>query len=194
MDNSLDNRRFISLQKIEILRNKILISRKTIFNYIEYEVLLEDIDNKKQVKKEVNHGFMAIALMTFLIGAIVGFLGDGAVCAFLLLVSLVFVIVGFLTRKGCVILYSHSEGIIELWFTSKNEQNIRKFADKIIDASNTYLLNKYSNVDKDLPLENQIERLEYLKNRELLDDEKFEHLKNTLLGKRTTDESVGFRK
>ncbi|RDJ93906.1 SHOCT domain-containing protein, partial [Lacticaseibacillus rhamnosus] len=64
-------------------------------------------------------------------------------------------------------------------------------SNKIIDASNQFLLTKYGKIDKALPMEGQLNKLEFLRDRDILTDEEFENLKNQLLG-RENKGSIGF--
>ena len=66
-----------------------------------------------------------------------------------------------------------------------------EFANQIINSGNSYLLNKYSKIDKDLPIDSQIYNLEFLRNKEIITEEQFENLKNQLLG-RENKSSIGF--
>ena len=54
-----------------------------------------------------------------------------------------------------------------------------------------YLLKKYSKVDRALPIEPQLENIQYLLNRDIITEEKFESLKNQLLGTENK-KSIGF--
>ena len=65
------------------------------------------------------------------------------------------------------------------------------YANEIISASENYLLKKYSKVDRTLPIEPQLENIQYLLNREIITEEKFESLKIQLLGTENK-KSIGF--
>jgi hypothetical protein len=65
------------------------------------------------------------------------------------------------------------------------------YANQIIDAANNYLLKKFSKIDRSLAIEPQIENIQFLLNREIITEEKFETLKNQLLG-RENKSSIGF--
>jgi hypothetical protein len=192
MINTLETQGLINKLKIEIFDNKILVYKKSIFNYVEYEVSFDDIDNKKKVKKEFNHGIMIIALFGFCFGVIFSMAGNVEVLAILFLISGVMFIIGLLTQRKYIHINTFTEGTLELKFTNKNEKEVREFADKIINMTNHYLIEKYSKVDKDLPIENQINNLNFLKNKELIDDNKFEELKNILIGRKSEEKAIGF--
>jgi hypothetical protein len=47
MNNTFETQGLFNKLKIEIIENKILVYKKSIFNYVEYEVSFENIDTKK---------------------------------------------------------------------------------------------------------------------------------------------------
>ena len=65
------------------------------------------------------------------------------------------------------------------------------YSNEIINASNNFLLKKYSKIDRSLPIEPQLHNLQFLLNREIFSDEVFESLKNQLLGTENKT-SIGF--
>ena len=65
------------------------------------------------------------------------------------------------------------------------------YADQIIEASNGYLLRKYGKVDPSLPIEPQINSIQFLRDREIISEEEYESLKNQVLG-RTNKTAIGF--
>jgi hypothetical protein len=107
-------------------------------------------------------------------------------CAFFLL------LIAFITKQKIVIIKSVTGQNIELYFTEKNKKEVIEFAEKIIDSANAFLLAKYSRLDKDLPIDNQLHNLIFLRDRELLTEDRFEQLKNQLLGKENKS-SIGYR-
>lgn len=90
-----------------------------------------------------------------------------------------------------VILTAYDGNNIELYFTKRNKASVIEFAEQIIGSVNSFLLTKYGKIDKSLPIENQLNNLEYLRNREIISEEVFESLKNKLLG-RDNKSSIGF--
>ena len=101
------------------------------------------------------------------------------------------VLMSFINRKKTVTIPSYLGESIVLYFNKKNKQEVVDFSQRIIEASNNYLLKKYSKIDRALPIEPQIEHLQFLLNREIITEEQFETLKNQLLG-RNSKSSIGF--
>jgi hypothetical protein len=192
MDNMFETRRFFKRQAIKFISNGLRINKKTLFESIEYEVLFDNIDNKKSISTEVNIGQLVIAFF-FLITGSLYLSGDYfKIATILYLIAVSIIIYAFSTKKRVITINCYGDKNIELHFTKSNENEVRKFADEIIKASNDFLLNKYSKIDKDLPIENQLNNLIFLKNREIIDEDRFQELKNQLLGKE--GKSIGFGK
>jgi hypothetical protein len=76
-------------------------------------------------------------------------------------------------------------------FIKNNKEEVIQFADKIINSSNSYFITKYSKIDKALPIDSQMDNLEFLRNKEIISEEQFDNLKNQLLG-RDSKNSIGF--
>jgi hypothetical protein len=135
---------------------------------------------------------MTIALFGFSFGVIFAMAGNAEILAILFLISGIMFVIGLITQRKYIQINTFTEGTLELKFTNKSEQEVREFADKIINTTNKYLVEKYSKVDKDLPIENQIDNLNFLKNKDLIDDKKFEELKNILIGRKSDEKTIGF--
>lgn len=56
-----------------------------------------------------------------------------------------------------------------------------------------HTLSKYGQIDKDLPIEPQINNLVWLQEREIISKEEFQTLKSQLLSLKPNSESIGFK-
>ena len=86
---------------------------------------------------------------------------------------------------------TYSGGDIILYFNNKTKGEVVEFADMIIDASNNYLMKKYGKIDRAPPVEQQIDNLQFLRNREIITENHYEVLKDELLG-REGKSAIGF--
>ncbi len=185
-----NNKRYLKRQSFEILESALKIHKNGLFDEIEYEVPFDSVQNKKTIQTEINNnllvtGFFFVAFsFLFLLGS-----AQELTVIFLSIGSLM-VIMSFINRKKTITIPTYGEPIT-LYFSKKNKQEVIDFSEQIIDASNNYLLKKYSKVDRGLPIEPQIEHLQFLFNREIITEEHFETLKNQLLG-RNNKSSIGF--
>ena len=179
-------------QIVTVLSNKILISKKTLTDFLEFEIGLDEIETKKVVKSETNNNLMALGFLFTIIGIIINSVGATIVFAIILLFSLFLFLLGFLLRKNTITILSYSSAPIILEFKKSNEKEVRDFAENLIKKSKEYLIEKFSKIDKDLPFENQLNGIEFLRTKDLITDSEFEKLKNKLLGKSSNSNSVGF--
>lgn len=184
------NKRYLTRQNFEIKKSSLKIDRKNIFDAIEYEIPFDHIHNKLKIQTIINNNliFAGIFLFAFSFLFLPGTIPE--LTLILICFGVLFIILSFINRKK-VVTISTIDGDIELYFHSRNKKEIVDYANTIIEAANIYLLNKYSKIDRFLPIEPQLENIQYLLNREIISEENFESLKNRLLGNENKS-SIGF--
>ena len=187
------NNRFFKKQSFEILKSGIQISKKTIFDSIEYETSFEKIHNKLRIQTSVSNGLLITAFFFITTGFIVYASGNIKVTTVFFTLALLSIVIAFTTVLKKITIDCYDGTNIELYFTKTNKEDVIVFANQIIKSSNTYLLNKYGRIDKALPIENQLGSLDFLRNKEIISEEEYESLKNQLLG-RENKTSIGFHK
>lgn len=143
------------------------------------------------IKTSVNHGLLIIAFFLAGLSFIIFLGGNDFVASIFFILSVTFVITAFITVLKTVTIACFENDNIELYFTRKNKNEVIEFAKQVIASGNSFLLNKYGRIDRDLPIGTQLSNLEFLKNREIISEELFESLKNQLLG-RENKSSIGF--
>lgn len=109
----------------------------------------------------------------------------------LMILGFVFLILALITKRKTVLISTYEDYTIELFYKNNNKESVLSFANKIIAASNKFLLEKYGTIDKALPIEGQLNNLHFLRDRDILTNEAFHELKDQLLG-RDTKNAVGF--
>ena len=192
MNEEIEIKGFLKSLRISILDNKVRVVKKTIFKYIEYDIPLENINHSKTVKKEINRDLIFLSLITFLVGVVFNMADGDIIFAVFSVLSIILLVTGLSTKKRTITIDTHSGAPIILGFRKVNEKIIRDFADLLIEKSKHYVIKKFSKVDKDLPVENQLLNIEYLRNNDLIDDSKFEELKNIILNKKASNKTIGF--
>jgi len=188
---TLYTKRFFKRQEIDILRSSLKIEKRSFLDSMEYEVPFENIHNKKRIQTNTNDNLLVIAFFLLVIGLLFLLGSNTEISSVALIGGTFFLALALITRKKTVTILTYDGNNIELPFNRKNKPEVLEFSNKIIEASNHFLLNKYSKIDKSLPVEGQLSKLEYLRDREILTDEEFENLKNQLLGKDNKG-SIGF--
>ena len=185
------NRRYLTRQNFEIQKSSLKIERKNIFDAIEYEIPFDYINNKLKVQTIINNNLIILGIF-FIVFSILFQIGPNDELTFIFFsVGLLFIILSFINRKKVVTITTFGENNVELYFNDRNKQEVVEYANSIIQAADNYFLKKYSKVDRSLPIEPQLENIQFLLNREIISEDNFETLKNQLLG-RDSKSSIGF--
>ena len=192
ISSRIETQRFFRKNSVELFNNKFVVAKKSPFEFSEFELSYEQIENKKTIETKVNFGLLTIASFAGIVGFLYLFGNASEMSLVFFSITFFLILIAFVTQKKIVIIKSVTGQNIELYFTEKNKNEVVEFAEKIIDSANAYLLAKYSRLDKDLPIDNQLHNLIFLRDRELLSEERFELLKNQLLGKENKS-SIGYR-
>lgn len=185
-----NNRRF-TRQTFDILGSSLKIDRKGLLDQIEYEIPFDNIHNKKKVQTQINNN-LVITGFFFCAFSFLFLLGTAEELMFIFLsIGVIFVLIAFINRKKTVTIATYSGDEIVLYFNDKTKAEVVGFSEKIIEASNNYLIKKYGKIDPDLPVDQQIENLQFLRNREIISENHYEVLKDELLGRKGKS-AIGF--
>ncbi len=189
----LVQKRNFTLNCFEIKEKGLLVSLKSFSEKFEEEFNYEDISSRmtRTIKKETGWLFFSsvfglVGIFTLLGGSFVGFL----VC---LAVSAVFLVILKLTTKEMVNLYVHGERVIPVYADNPDKKTVEEFIETLKTTKRNYLISKYGKIDRDLPVEGQLNNLIWLKNADYLSEEEFLGLKENLLGKPSSS-GIGFNK
>lgn len=188
---TFQTRRLLKKVSISILKTGLHIIKKTPFESSEFDLSFEHIETKKTVETKLTFGLVVLILFFAITGLLFFLNGQTDETIFFFVLALIVLVIALLTKLRVITIKSYEGQNIELYFTNGNKEEVMAFADNIISFTNTFLLNKFSKIDKDLPIANQLENLDFLRNKELLSETEFEQLKDQLLG-RDNKKSIGF--
>jgi hypothetical protein len=188
---TFSTRRYLKKVQICLEKNKMHVIKTSPLESKEFDIAYENVETKKTVETKVASGLLVIVLFCATTGGLFLLSGNYPVANTFFLIGAAIFAIALITRVKVVTIKCF-EGNIELYFSNRNKDDVIAFSDRIIDSANAYLLNKFSKIDKDLPIDNQLERLDFLRGKDLIDDEIFEQLKNQLLG-RDRKNSIGYR-
>lgn len=161
------------------------------FDAIEYEIPFEFIHNKIKIQTIINNNLIIVGAFFILFSLLFQIGPNDELTIIFFSIGLLFIIVSFINRKKVVTMTTLDGNKIELYFTNQNKEEVVEYAHSIIKASDNFLLHKFSKIDRLLPIEPQIDNIQFLLNREIISEEKFETLKNQILGKENQT-SIGF--
>jgi hypothetical protein len=185
------NRRYLTRQNFEIKKSSLKIVRKNMFDEIEYEIPFDHLNNKIKIQTIINNNLLFIGFFFIVLGFLFQLGANDELTIIFVSFGVLFLILPFINRKKVITIITLDGNNIELYFNNSNKLQVTDYANEIIDAANNYLLKKYSKIDRSLPIEPQIENIQYLLNREIISEENFETLKNQLLGTENK-KSIGF--
>jgi len=80
---------------------------------------------------------------------------------------------------------------IQLEAENPDRETVDNFLHTLESEKRKYVIHKYGHVDKDLPIEPQLDQLVWLRNEDYIDEETLNELKDKLLGKHK-DAKIGF--
>jgi hypothetical protein len=185
------NKRYFTRQSFDILGSSVKVHKKGLFDEIEYEIPFDQIHNKMTIQTQINNNLIVTGIF-FMVFSFLFLLGTARELTVIFLsIGVIFVVAALINRKKTVIVPNYGGEAITLFFNNKTKNEVVDFGKQIIIASDNYLLQKYSKLDRDLPIEPQIEHLQFLFNREIINESQFESLKNQLLG-RDHKSAIGF--
>lgn len=159
----------------------------------EYEISFEHIHNKKKIQTNTNDNLLVISFSLLVIGLLFQFGSNREISITALIFGTFFLALALTTRKKTITIPTYDGDKIELFFNRRNNGEVLEFSNKIIEASNTFLLNKYGKIDRALPVEGQLNNLNFLRDRNIISKEEYENLKNQLFG-RENKGSFGFNR
>jgi hypothetical protein len=188
----IETRRFFKKNSVRLLTNRLIVKKTSPFETSEFELSYEQIENKKEIETKVNFGLLVISSLAAIVGFLYLFGSKSEMTIVFFIISIVLLFIAFATKLKVVVIKAYNGQNIELYFANKNKDEVIIFAEKLIDSANNYLLSKYTKIDRDLPIDNQIQMLIVLRDKELLSEDKFEQLKNQLLG-RENKTGIGYR-
>lgn len=191
-DSTIETTRFFKKSHIHLLKDRIRVRKSSPFDSIEFEISYENIETKKIIETKVNFGLLYLTSFLTIMGLLFIFGRNNYISKIFFISAIMVLFIALATKLKIITIRSLEGNNLELYFTDRDKEDVLIFADKIINSTNSYLLNKYSKIDKDLPIESQLENLTFLRNKELITDEKFEQLKNQLLGK-DNKQTIGYR-
>ena len=183
-------RKGLKVYKFVLEEKSVFVYSKGLLDSEEYEIPFESIGDRKVVGVYASDSAFVVAVFSMLFSIIlVSFdnLQAFAIFGFIGIVSLFY---GLITRQGIVTISRIYGGDLKLYFGKSTKEEAIAFAESTISMARAFVKRKYSNFDRQMPLDKQFENLEYLRERDLLSIEEYNQVKDYLLG--NEKRSIGF--
>lgn len=185
------NKRYFTRQIFEINKSSLKIERKNLFDAIEFEIPYDHVGNKIKIQTLINNNTIIVGILLMIVSFLFLLADNVEITIILFLFGVIFTVMSFINRKKMVTIATFDENNIELYFVKQNKKEVVEYANSIIAAADNFLLKKFSKIDRSLPIEPQINNIQYLLHREIINEDAFETLKNQLLGKENQS-TIGF--
>lgn len=190
---SLIQKQLFKTSLFEIREKGLFVSIHSISEKFEEEILFEDISNRiiRLSKKEpvlaiISSGLVIAGIFALLRGSLEGF---GILTGF----AIFFWLIMKISNKNVIQVYLHNEKALIINAEKPSKEAVDIFLDTLKNKKRDYLITKYASIDRDLPIEGQLNNIIWLKNSDYLDEAEFVIYKNKLLG-RDNENTIGFRK
>lgn len=175
----------------QLAGDSVNLSVKGLLDSEEYQIPLESIGDRKVVGVYASDSAFVSSVFCILFAILLLFFDSGKGFLLFGFIGLVSLVYGLVTRQGIItvsVLYGDN---IRLFFSRSRKMEAIAFADTLIASARNFVKLKYSNFDRQMPLEKQFDNLEYLKDRNLLSADEYNDIKNYLLG--NEKRSIGFK-
>ncbi|MEP2990926.1 MAG: hypothetical protein ABJN61_11675 [Flavobacteriaceae bacterium] len=176
----LSQRKFFVKREFRITESKLYYNYSKFGNSTEVDIPFENIEGSKTSHRVSHNIILAVSAVFYLIAVAVYYSysngGNGERFAWLFWGVIATVVLGsyFLTRDSFWRIRLSNNSQIYLHKNIPNLSVTTKFIEEIIDARNTYLIEQYSFVDKNLDYDKQLNNLRWLRSIDVINKEEFE--------------------
>ncbi|GAB4156543.1 MAG: hypothetical protein Tsb0033_07300 [Winogradskyella sp.] len=177
-----------------------MVKLNVALNASEFEIPLEEIDVQKIVKQTTT-GILPILIFLlfaflFIFFSLMKIFGDSEVetdvLIFIFLVASSMFFMAYMNRKKLILIPTLNNGVIEMFNGRPNVEMTDRFIKELKEKTLNLLKTKYGAIDKDLPIEPQLNNIVWLRDRDILTQVEFESLKQQLLSFNKAQGNIGF--
>jgi len=196
MDN-FSQSRYLNTKSIRFQDDGLLYASGNILTskeiFIPYEEIIYEKTTRLLKTDKFNFWVCVVSLAT-VVKSIVGIIDNPhgiykGLLPFSSIFFIAFLVATILSRRRLLYIDTFNSGIIELY--DKNASESENFIMHLKTRTQQFLKSKYGKIDKDLPIETQLESLNWLKGRKIITDQEFDNLKIELIG--TKQEFKGYK-
>jgi hypothetical protein len=189
----LEQKSWFRKARYELREHGMYVFEKTLKTTFEEEIRYEDFSSRIS-RWERRQPVLAILTIAMAVLGMAGVVLQGVEwLAFCLAAVLVLVFVIHFRRKNLVRIHLQSGLAVGIDADIPDEPAVDRFVNNFKDVKRDYLVAKYGSVDRDLPIEPQLNQLVWLRNEEYIDEQTLQELKNKLLGKQQ-ESRIGFHR
>jgi hypothetical protein len=199
----LKQRRLFTQKELTLHENSIKVKFKNLTSSEETTISLEEIDTRKMVYQKKTDTLMLVVTLFFGTFFLINIFNPEnyapdqddpyGVFIFLFLLSTCSGLITFLKSKNVILIPTMNNGFLEVFRNIPSENDVDDFISKLSENINTSLKDKYGKLDLDMPIEQQLMNISWLKEREVISEPEFEKLKTQLTSSRKNQNKIGFK-
>ena len=199
----LRQKNLFTFKEFEILDKGLLIKSKQINNYLEWITSYNEITKEVWVQKVGGNEFFSVAgicalsviiiFITKLVGGKIETIGNDGEFIWIV-ISIISCFIPILTTKRYKLLMCTDDKGIDFLYSENQKKEVDEFIQNIIKERDTYFKNKYAKIDMTFSKEENLNRIEWLKNEEIITESEYSELRKELSNyEKENRNQVGFQ-
>ena len=171
----------------EISTDVLEITEKSKMNYSQYSIPFENIGKRvftfRRYKKDFLHAGIACVLASIIGTIVLIFDNSGDIEPAIIAIPYIGIIVFLILYLRSKTFEKHIEildtkpSFLILKENDPDENEVKRFIDLLINSRNQYLKDKYAYIDHDLPQEENVSRLRFLYDNDIISKDEYEEMK-----------------
>ncbi len=187
----LNQNRWLKKARYEVSESGLFVFEKNLKSTYEEKIRFEDISNRISRIERRQPWLMALNLLATILAIKFLFAGELEWAALCIAIILVLFFVIHLSSSQLILIYLQSGLVVKIDSSIPDNETVERFIDDFVNEKRRYMVAKYASVDRDLPIEPQLNQLVWLRNEDYIDEKTLTELKNKLLGKEK-ENKIGF--
>lgn len=189
----LNQNRWFKKARYEVSESGLFVFEKNLKSTYEEKFRFEEISNRISRIERRQPWLMALNLLSTILAIKFLFAGELEEAALCIAIILVLFFVIHLSSSQLILIYLQSGLVVKIDSSIPDNETVERFMDDFVNEKRRYMVAKYASVDRDLPIEPQLNQLVWLRNEDYIDEATLNELKNKLLGKHQ-EGKIGFHR
>ncbi|HBY21150.1 MAG: hypothetical protein A2Y24_02530 [Clostridiales bacterium GWE2_32_10] len=188
--NKLKQRKLFASMEVEILDKGLSIKEKEIGKYVEFSMPYEKITKDVAVRTKNSEGWYTVAILFIvftllfsipkLVNGKIENIGKDGEFIWLTISIICFCTPTILITKFKYITNTDNKAIY-FFYDKKNQEELDEFLKSVFEKRDIYLKKRYSKIDMDFSKEKNLDKIEWLRNEEVINESEYNELRNKII-------------
>lgn len=197
----LKQNKLLTTREFTIAETGLIVKLKTISRSKELQIPYEEIQLNRRIKEDkVDITSLVLVIFfggAFLISLLSKLIYNNEIAWGAIIIMFLLLIIGALSfysnSKRLMLIPTLNNGYLIVFTKRPTLTVVNSFMESLSTKYKEFLKSRYGKIDRDYSTENQLSNFLWLKDQDVINEEEFLELKNALLGKVNTNQSIGFR-